>query len=398
MRIALGYHQKYKKDVVLDVVGFRRLGHNETDEPSYTQPLMYQRVKAHPGVRAIYAQRLIKEGVLDEAAVNELIAERIRRYEAALARAKKVAGQKSAAPATAPEIAEIDGSKVVETAVSNEQIHQITHQISVVPEGFNLNPKMVSQLARRAKMGEGMLPIDWAFAEAIAFGSLALEGTHVRLSGQDSGRGTFSQRHAVLYDTQTGQAWAPLSELRSQNGARGRFEVFDSSLSEAGVLGFEYGYSVIAADALVMWEAQFGDFNNVAQSIIDQYVAASEDKWKQTSRLTRLLPHGYEGQGPEHSSARLERFLQLCAANNLCVCYPSTPAQYFHLLRRQLREGFERPLVVMTPKSLLRLPAAASSLEQLTSGGFQPLIVDADTAAETVVRIVFCSGKVFYDL
>jgi 2-oxoglutarate dehydrogenase E1 component len=248
-------------------------------------------------------------------------------------------------------------------------------------------------------MGAGALAIDWAFAEAIAFGSLALQGTHVRLSGQDSGRGTFSQRHAVLYDTRTGKAWAPLSELRAEDDPHGRFEVFDSSLSEAGVLGFEYGYSVVAAEALVMWEAQFGDFNNVAQSIIDQYVAASEDKWKQTSRLTMLLPHGYEGQGPEHSSARLERFLQLCAANNLCVCYPSTPAQYFHLLRRQVHTGFERPLIVMTPKSLLRLPAAASSLEQLTSGGFEPLIDDAEvTDPHSIERIVFCSGKIFYDL
>jgi 2-oxoglutarate dehydrogenase E1 component len=400
MRIALDYRQRFKKDVVLDVVGFRRLGHNETDEPSYTQPLMYQRVKEHPGVRAIYAQRLVKEGVLDEAAVNELIAERIRRYEDAQARAKKVAAeQKAAGPIAEPVVADIDGSQVVETAVGAEVISRIAKQTSVVPEGFHLNPKMVSQLARRARMGDGSLPMDWAFAEAIAFGSLALEGTHVRLSGQDSGRGTFSQRHAVLYDTQTGQAWAPLSELRSEDNPQGHFEVFDSSLSEAGVLGFEYGYSVVSKDALVMWEAQFGDFNNVAQSIIDQYVTASEDKWKQTSRLTMLLPHGYEGQGPEHSSARLERYLQLCAANNICVCYPTTPAQYFHLLRRQVQRGFARPLIVMTPKSLLRLPAATSSLDQLTSGGFLPVIDDPEVHdANAVKRIVFCSGKVFYDL
>ncbi|HEV2903773.1 MAG TPA: multifunctional oxoglutarate decarboxylase/oxoglutarate dehydrogenase thiamine pyrophosphate-binding subunit/dihydrolipoyllysine-residue succinyltransferase subunit, partial [Pyrinomonadaceae bacterium] len=342
MRLALDYRQQFHKDVVLDVVGFRRLGHNETDEPSYTQPLMYSRVKEHPGVRTIYAKRLMKEGVIDEAGVNQMLEERIRRYEDALARAKKVAAENKGAVGAEPEVVEIDGSPVVETLISDDVVKRITQQISVVPEGFHLNPKMVSQLARRAMMGEGNLPIDWAFAESLAFGSLALEGTRVRLSGQDSGRGTFSQRHAVLYDTQTGKAWAPLSELRSENNAQGRFEVFDSSLSEAGVLGFEYGYSVIAADALVMWEAQFGDFNNVAQSIIDQYVAASEDKWRQTSRLTLLLPHGYEGQGPEHSSARLERFLQLCAANNLCVSYPSTPAQYFHLLRRQVRPGFER--------------------------------------------------------
>jgi multifunctional 2-oxoglutarate metabolism enzyme len=398
LRIALDYRQKYKKDVVLDVVGFRRLGHSETDEPSYTQPLMYQRVKAHPGVRTLYAKRLVREGVIDEAGVNQLIEERIRRYENALARAKKIAATQKSAETLASHTTELDGSEVVDTGVDVNVVKNIARQISVVPEGFNLNPKMVSQLARRAKMGEGALPMDWAFAEAIAFGSLALEGTRVRLSGQDSGRGTFSQRHAVLYDTQTGAAWAPLSELRSSDSPRG-FEVFDSSLSEAGVLGFEYGYSVVAADALVIWEAQFGDFNNVAQSIIDQYVAASEDKWQQTSRLTMLLPHGYEGQGPEHSSARLERFLQLCAANNLQVCYPTSPAQYFHLLRRQVRTGFERPLIVMTPKSLLRLPAAGSSLDELTSGGFRPLIDDVELIDPGLVeRVVLCSGKVFYDL
>jgi 2-oxoglutarate dehydrogenase E1 component len=399
MRIALDYRQEFNKDVVLDVVGFRRLGHNESDEPSYTQPLMYQRVKEHPGVRTVYAKRLVKEGVIDDAGVNQLLEERIRRYEDALARAKKVAAESKGSLAAEPEVTEIDGSEIVETPVTTEVVKRITQQISVVPEEFSLNPKMVSQLARRARMGDGQSAVDWAFAESVAFGSLALAGTRVRLSGQDSGRGTFSQRHAVLYDNQTGKAWAPLAELRSDTNASGRFEVFDSSLSEAGVLGFEYGYSVIATDALVMWEAQFGDFNNVAQGIIDQYVSASEDKWRQTSRLTMLLPHGYEGQGPEHSSARLERFLQLCAANNLCVCYPSTPAQYFHLLRRQVRKGFERPLIVMTPKSLLRLPAAGSSLDQLTRGGFHPVIDEAEIKdPSSVERIVLCSGKVFYDL
>ena len=399
LRIALDYRQQYKKDVVLDVVGFRRLGHNEADEPSYTQPLMYQRVKAHTGVRTLYAKRLVREGVIDDAGVNQLIEERVRRYEDALARAKAIAATQKSAETIASQTKELDGSEVIETAIDADVVKQIARQISVVPEGFNLNPKMVSQLARRAKMGEGTLPLDWAFAEAIAFGSLAVQGTRVRLSGQDSGRGTFSQRHAVLYDTQTGKAWSPLAELRSEDTPRGRFEVFDSSLSEAGVLGFEYGYSVVAADALVMWEAQFGDFNNVAQSIIDQYVAASEDKWQQTSRLTMLLPHGYEGQGPEHSSARLERFLQLCAENNLQVCYPTSPAQYFHLLRRQVRPGFERPLIVMTPKSLLRLPAAGSSLDELTNGGFRPLIDDPELSDPgSVERVVLCSGKVFYDL
>jgi 2-oxoglutarate dehydrogenase E1 component len=412
LQIALDYRQEFNKDVVLDVVGFRKLGHNETDEPSYTQPLMYARVKAHPGVRSIYAQRLIKEGVINEAELNEMLAERVRRLEGSLAQAKELVAQKEPMTDVPTPVEELDGSEIVETGVSEEVIRQLAHKIAVVPEGFNINPKMVGQLARRAKMGEGALPIDWAFAEGVAFGSLVLDGTRVRLSGQDSGRGTFSQRHAVLYDTQTGKPWAPLSELRSEKYPAARFDVFDSSLSEEGVLGFEYGYTVVAQDALVLWEAQFGDFGNGAQTIIDQYIAASEDKWKQTSRLTMLLPHGYEGQGPEHSSGRLERFLQLCAENNLQVCYPSTPAQYFHLLRRQPRPGFERPLVVMTPKSLLRLPAASSTLDQFTSGGFQPVIDDAEITAASpagqprgaladrnqVQRIVLCSGKVYYDL
>jgi 2-oxoglutarate dehydrogenase E1 component len=397
LQIALDYRQEFNKDVVLDLVGFRRLGHNETDEPSYTQPLMYARVKAHPGVRTIYATRLIKEGVLTEEEVKNLIDERVRRYEEALANAKRKVAEEPKQPHQRVE--ELDGSEVIATGVSPETIRSIAHKIAVVPEGFHVNPKMVGQLARRAKMGDGSAPLDWAFAEAIAFGSLVLEGTRVRLSGQDSGRGTFSQRHAVLYDTQTGKAWAPLSELRSESNPEARFDVFDSSLSEEGVLGFEYGYTVVNHSALVLWEAQFGDFGNGAQTIIDQYIAASEDKWKQTSRLVMLLPHGYEGQGPEHSSARLERYLQLCAENNLQVCYPTTPAQYFHLLRRQVRPGMERPLVVMTPKSLLRLPAASSSIDDLANGGFKPLIDDADISdRDAVKRVVLCSGKVYYDL
>jgi 2-oxoglutarate dehydrogenase E1 component len=358
---------------------------------------MYARVKAHPGVRTVYAKRLIKEGVVTEEEVNNLIAERVRRYEAALENAKRKVHEDPVQPYARVE--EIDGSEVIPTGVSAETIKNIAHKIAVVPEGFHVNPKMVGQLARRAKMGDGSSALDWAFAEAVAFGSLVVDGSRVRLSGQDSGRGTFSQRHAVLYDTQTGQTWAPLAELRSEKNPDARFDVYDSSLSEEGVLGFEYGYTVVAQDALVLWEAQFGDFGNGGQTIIDQYIAASEDKWKQTSRLVMLLPHGYEGQGPEHSSARLERYLQLCAENNLCVCYPTTPAQYFHLLRRQVRPGMERPLIVMTPKSLLRLPAATSSIEELASGGFRPLIDDAEiTDRDAVKRVVLCSGKVYYDL
>ena len=397
LQIALAYRQEFNKDVVLDPVGFRKLGHNETDEPSYTQPLMYARVKAHPGVRTIYSQRLIREGVITETALKELIEKRVQRDEDALARAKQVAPKKQT-PAEIVVVEELDGSPVVETPVTAELIKSIAHRIALVPDGFNVNPKMVGQLARRAKMGSGELPIDWAFGEAMAFGSLVVEGSRVRLSGQDSGRGTFSQRHAVLYDTQTGKSWAPLAELRSETKPEARFEVFDSSLSEEGVLGFEYGYTVVAREALVLWEAQFGDVVNGAQTIIDQYIAASEDKWRQTSRLTLPLPHGYEGQGPEHSSARLERFLQLCAENNLQVCYPTTPAQYFHLLRRQVRPGMERPLIVITSESLLRLPAAASAIADFTSGGFLPVINDGEVTNAAGVERVVCSGKVYYDL
>ena len=400
LQIALDYRQEFNKDVVLDVVGFRKLGHNETDEPSYTQPLMYARVKAHPGVREVYSRKLIREGVVTEEEVKGLINERVRRYEDAQARAKQVVANKPPVAELPPAVEEEDGSALIETPVSLEEIKRITQKITVVPEGFNINPKMVGQLTRRAKMGSGEVPMDWAFAEALAFGTLVLEGVRVRLSGQDSGRGTFSQRHAMMYDTQTGKPWMPLSELRRDTGDRQAvFDVYDSSLSEQGVLGFEYGYSVIARDALVMWEAQFGDFVNGAQVIIDQYIAASEDKWKQRSRLALLLPHGYEGQGPEHSSARLERFLTLCAENNLQVCYPTTPSQYFHLLRRQVKQETMRPLVVITPKSLLRLPAATSTLDQLTSGGFQPVIDDREVTNRAAVRrLILCSGKVYYDL
>ncbi len=398
VKIALDYRQEFNKDVALDLVGFRRLGHNEGDEPSYTQPLMYARVKAHPGVRHLYAQKLIRENIITEADLSQMTEKVVEKYEGILGRAKQIAVEKPKREFLPATIRDEDGSQILETGISKETLQTVSEKISVVPENFHVNPKMVGQLARRAKMGAGETPMDWGFAEAIAFGSLTLDGTNVRLSGQDSGRGTFSHRHALMYDTQTGAVWCPLGELKAREGSA-KFEVFDSSLSEQGVLGFEYGYSVIASDALVMWEAQFGDFSNGAQVIIDQYIAASEDKWQQKCRLVMLLPHGYEGQGPEHSSARLERYLQLCAENNLQVCYPTTPAQYFHLLRRQAKQETVRPLIVMTPKSLLRLPAASSSVEDLTGGGFQPVIDDVSiTNKAEVKRIILCSGKVFYDL
>ncbi len=399
IQIALDYRHTFNKDVVLDLVGFRRLGHNEGDEPSYTQPVMYARVKSHPGTRHFYAQRLIREGVITDAELTAMTDKVVEKYENILASAKQIATENPARAELRPEMIEDDGSPVFETGVGRERLFEIAEKISLVPDGFQINPKMVGQLARRHKMGTGEVLMDWGFAEALSFGSMVLEGFPVRLSGQDSGRGTFSQRHASMYDSMTGERWTPLSELRNESNPAARFYVFDSSLSEYGVLGFEYGYSVVSHDQLVAWEAQFGDFSNGAQIVIDQYIAASEDKWQQRSRLVLLLPHGYEGQGPEHSSARLERYLQLCAENNLQVCYPTTPAQYFHLLRRQAKQEMVRPLIVMTPKSLLRLPAASSRLEELEIGGFSPVIDDPRcTDRSSVDRIVLCSGKVYYDL
>lgn len=399
MQIALDYRTQFDKDVVLDLVGFRRLGHNEGDEPSYTQPLMYARVKAHPGTRHLYAQQLIREAVITEDDLTNMTSKVVEKYEGILSRAKQIAAEKPKKVALAAPTDEEDGSSVMQTGADKEALRVASEKISLVPGGFHVNPKMVGQLARRAKMGMGEVPMDWGFAEAMAIGSLVLEGYPIRLSGQDSGRGTFSQRHASMYDTLTGERWSPLTELRNGKNQKARFYVFDSSLSESGVLGFEYGYSVICPNDLVIWEAQFGDFANGAQVIIDQYIAASEDKWQQKCRLVMLLPHGYEGQGPEHSSARLERFLQLCAENNLQVCYPTTPAQYFHLLRRQTHQTTVRPLIVMTPKSLLRLPAATSTMDQLSDGGFSPVLDDIAVANRSdVERIVLCSGKVFYDL
>lgn len=399
IKIALAYRQEFNKDVVLDLVGFRRLGHNEGDEPSYTQPLMYARVKAHPGVRHLYAQRLIREGVITDGELDSMTKAVVEMYEGILERAKQIASSNTKRTMLPDPVEEEDGSEVIETPVSAVLLKEVSETITLVPDGFSINPKMVGQLGRRAKMGTGEVPMDWGFAEAIAFGTLVKEGFRVRLSGQDSGRGTFSQRHALMYDTNNGELWSPLGDLRDPETPLARFQVYDSSLSENAVLGFEYGYSVKANDNLVIWEAQFGDFANGAQVIVDQYISASEDKWKQKCRLVLLLPHGYEGQGPEHSSARLERFLQLSAENNLQVCNPTTPAQYAHLLRRQVKQEAVRPLVVMTPKSLLRLPAASSPIEALTSGGFRPVIDDAAVSDRSKVkRIVLCSGKVYYDL
>jgi 2-oxoglutarate dehydrogenase E1 component len=391
LQIALEYRQEFHKDVVVDLVGFRRHGHNEGDEPSYTQPVMYRRVREHPGVFALYAKKLVREKIVTEEEVRELEAERLRRYESALARAKEIAAAGGAprwddrdAPAARP--------PAPETAVPEEAFDAIGSALAKVPRDFRVNPKVATLLARRAKMARGESPVDWASAEAFAFGSLLLEGTPVRLSGEDSSRGTFSQRHMVLHDTATGARWTPLESV-----APGvPFFVFDSALSEAGILGFEYGYSVEASGTLTLWEAQYGDFVNAAQVIVDQFIVSGREKWAQPSRLVLLLPHGQEGQGPEHSSARPERFLALAVDENLQVCQPSTPAQYFHLLRRQVRRPEASPLVVLTPKSLLRLAASFSDRGEMTSGRFEPVL--GDRSAGGPDRVIFCSGKIYYDL
>ncbi|MEP6471717.1 MAG: 2-oxoglutarate dehydrogenase E1 component, partial [Acidobacteriota bacterium] len=396
LQIALDYRQEFHKDVVIDLIGFRLHGHNEGDEPTYTQPLMYRRIQEHPGVRSLYAKKLVKEGVLsaEEAADLELTQKTV--YEKALAAAKEIASRAKTEPAAAPSspVSRVPSSDVP-TAVPAATLSRIGHVLTTVPAGFHLNPKMVSQLARRAKMAEGAQPLDWSTAEALAFGALLLEGTPIRLSGQDTSRGTFSQRHIVFHDTATGETWTPLSDL---DPAQAALAVYDSPLSEVSVLGFEYGYSVEAPETLVLWEAQYGDFANGAQVVIDQFVSSAEDKWREVSRLGLLLPHGYEGQGPEHSSARIERYLQLCAEDNLQVCNVTTPGQYFHLLRRQMRQPHGKPLVLFTPKSLLRFPASFSRLEELASGKFQTVIDDGVKDRAAISRVLLCSGKVFYDL
>jgi 2-oxoglutarate dehydrogenase E1 component len=394
LQIALDYRQKFGKDVVIDVIGFRRLGHNEGDEPTYTQPVMYQRIREHPGVRELYARKLIAEGLLTEENVASLMEERMRRYENAQLGAKAIVEKQGTTPHIIPPAPEPEQAEILETGVSIDTLRRIVQIITTVPHSFNLNPKIVGLLSRRAKMVEGQAPTDWGTAEALAFGSILVEGTSVRLTGQDTVRGTFSHRHAAFHDTQTGEEWTPLTQLAPE---KARFQIYDSPLSEAGPLGFEYGYSVADQNALVLWEAQFGDFVNAGQVIIDQFISSGEEKWNQTSRLALLLPHGYEGQGPEHSSARFERFLQLCAEGNMQVVNCTTSAQYFHVLRRQVRQP-AKPLILVMPKSLLRMPDAASAIERFTSGGFLPVIDDESIAAGSVRRVLVCSGKVFYDL
>ena len=398
VRLAMDYRREWKSDVVIDLFCYRKYGHNEGDEPAFTQPILYQKIERHPTARKLYAQRLIGEGLLTQADAEAIVERHHHRFEEEFARARGPRPMVSAGRGywagylggPDRDVADAD------TAVPRERLAAIAERLTTLPEGFNVHPKVQRILKARAAMGTGEQPLDWAMAEALAFGSLVWDGSLVRVSGQDSRRGTFSQRHAAVVDQTTEREYIPLEHVRD---GQGRFVIYDSPLSEAAVLGFEYGYSLDYPDGLVVWEAQFGDFVNGAQVIIDQFIASAEDKWRRLSGLTLLLPHGFEGQGPEHSSARFDRFLELAAEDNLQVCYPSTPAQYFHLLRRQVVRRWRKPLVVLTPKSLLRLPAARSRIEELSEGGFQRVIDDPEPLERSSVkRILFCSGKIYYDL
>ena len=394
VRLAMAYRDRFHQDVVIDLVGYRRHGHNEGDEPAYTQPLMYERIKNLPSVRELYARSLIAAGVLTQEEAN-------RQSEQAYQRLVDIQQSFKSSMAKSPpqeRSVRLSGpGQEVDTALTPEFLAALNDQLHSWPETFSIHPKLGKQLERRRSALGPEGGIEWAHAESLALGSLLTEGVPIRFTGQDTERGTFSQRHLVLHDVKTGASLAP---IRNLPGALAPMELHNSPLSELATLGFEYGYSVAAPEALVLWEAQFGDFINAAQVIIDQFISAGLAKWGLTTRLTLLLPHGYEGQGPEHSSARMARFLHLAAEGNIRVVNCTTPAQYFHLLRRQAKRSRQRPLIVFTPKSLLRHPLATSRLEDLSTGQFQPVIDDAFFAAnpERAKRLLMCSGKVYYDL
>jgi 2-oxoglutarate dehydrogenase E1 component len=383
--LAYEYRQRFKRDVVIDLVGYRRWGHNEGDEPAYTQPLMYARIKSQPSVASLYGEALLREAALTREELDAL-------WAAKRAQMQRVDGAEDAPtpPRPAPLV-----PQPVDASAMRARLRVVVKALGSVPEGFEIHQKLVPFMRRRAELLDGKADVDWAAAEALAFGTLLLEGISIRLSGQDVGRGTFSQRHAVLYDVRNSKEYVPLNSIAPPPA---RFEVHDSLLSEAAVLGYEFGYSVAEHRAVALWEAQFGDFANGGQVIIDQFITVTEQKWSQPSGLVLLLPHGYEGQGPEHSSARIERFLTLCAEDNIEVCYPTSPASYFHLLRRHARATHEKPLVVMTPKSLLRHARCVSSLEQLAEGRFEDVLDDGSVDPGRTRRIVMTSGKLYYDL
>ncbi len=396
-RFALEYRMKFHKDVVIDLVCYRRHGHNEADEAAATQPLMYQVIRKKPTVRHVYAEQLVREGVLAAAEAAAMI----DRYRDGLDQGKPLAraalgliGNRYTVDWS--EYLGADWSEPVKTGIDMPRLRTLGKAITSYPPQWNLNARVLAIMKSREKMVAGELALDWGCAEILAYASLISDGYPIRLTGQDSGRGTFFHRHAVLHDQITGRRYAPLQHLAPNQP---KFTVTDSVLSEEAVMGFEYGYSTTEPHCLTIWEAQFGDFCNGAQVIIDQFISSGEAKWGRLSGLTLFLPHGYEGQGAEHSSARLERFLQLCAEYNMQVCVPSTPAQLFHMLRRQMVRALRKPLIVMMPKSLLRHPLSVSRLEELAGGGFRNMIDEVDDVkASAVTRIVLCSGKVYFDL
>ncbi len=396
-RFALDYRCRFHKDVVIDLVCYRRLGHNEADEPAATQPVMYSTIRQKATTRQLYADRLLAAGVIKAGEAEALVDGYRRGLDEGTSQTKNVLGligNKYTVDWT--KYHDVDWNEDVRTGVKPALLSELAHKVTTFPEGFTLHRQVQKIVDDRRKMAAGQLMVDWGFAETLAYASLLEEGYEIRLTGQDSGRGTFFHRHAVGHDQATGATHIPLKHLKP---GQPRFRVTDSLLSEEAVLGFEYGYAITDPNCLVIWEGQFGDFANGAQVIIDQFISSGEAKWGRYCGLTLFLPHGYEGQGPEHSSARLERFLQLCAENNMQVCVPSTPAQMFHMLRRQMVRGFRKPLVVMTPKSLLRHKLSVSSFAELSKGKFLCVVNEVDDIeAAAVTRVVFCSGKVYFDL
>ncbi|MET8685750.1 multifunctional oxoglutarate decarboxylase/oxoglutarate dehydrogenase thiamine pyrophosphate-binding subunit/dihydrolipoyllysine-residue succinyltransferase subunit [Streptomyces sp. NPDC004732] len=390
-RLAFEFRQAFNKDVVIDLICYRRRGHNESDNPAFTQPLMYDLIDKKRSVRKLYTESLIGRGDITLEEAEQALQDFQGQLEKVFTEVREAVAQPAQAEVPSPQA---EFPVHVETAISQEVVKRIAESQVNIPDRVTVHPRLLPQLQRRATMVEEGT-IDWGMGETLAIGSLLLEGTPVRLSGQDSRRGTFGQRHAVLIDRATGEDFTPLMYLSEDQA---RYNVYDSLLSEYAVMGFEYGYSLARSESLVMWEAQFGDFVNGAQTVVDEYISAAEQKWNQHSGVTLLLPHGYEGQGPDHSSARIERFLQLCAQKNMTVAMPTLPSNYFHLLRWQVHNPHHKPLVVFTPKSMLRLKAAASKTEEFTTGGFRPVIGDSHVEASAVRKVVFCAGKLYYDL
>ncbi len=398
-RLAVEYRQRFHRDVIIDLTCYRRFGHNEGDDPTFTQPTLYEAIARQPPVLELYQQRLIERGTIEADDCERMAADFRREFDEALDHVRSEGATPGMSPLHGLWPAYAGGPDAdcadADTRVTEEQIERLRPRITAVPMGFSVNRKIGRQLGEIEAMLAGEQPLSWAAAELLAYATLCDEGHPVRLSGQDAMRGTFSHRHAGLVDASTGQRWYPLQHLHKHQA---RFEVFNSPLSEFSVLGFEFGYSLMAPDVLVIWEAQFGDFANGAQVVIDQFVSTIEDKWNRLSGLVMLLPHGYEGQGPEHSSARLERFLQLCAEDNIQVVNPTSPAQLFHLLRRQVLRKWRKPLVVMTPKSLLRARSSFSPRSEIVDGHFHRVLGDTTAPTEAVERLLVCSGRLYYDL